>query len=66
MSIAQPQPRDAAGRFIARPRIPTLRRYWRDPAYRAALDAERDAVRAQINAQFDAAIAAARRARGRD
>lgn len=57
---AVPQPRDVLGRFIARPRIAVLRRYWRDPIYRAALDAERDAMRARIHAQLDANIAAAR------
>ena len=58
------QPRDERGRFIARPRLQTLKRYLHDPVYRAALDAERDAMQARIHAAFDTAIAAARQARG--
>lgn len=36
------------------PDVSLALRYCRDPEFRAAMDAERDAVRAQINAHFTA------------
>ena len=35
--------------------IPTLRRYLHDPAFRAAIDAERVREQAKLNASIDAA-----------
>lgn len=36
--------------------IPTLRRYWNDPAFRAEADAERHQKQAEIHAQIDASM----------
>lgn len=38
--------------------ISELRRYWSDPAYQAACDAERAANRALVNASIDRGMAA--------
>ena len=36
--------------------IPTLRRYWSDPAFLAELEAERQQKQAELNAQIDASM----------
>jgi len=36
--------------------IPTLRRYWSDPAFRAEIEAERQQRQAELNAQIDASM----------
>ena len=48
------------------PEIPTLRRYWSDPAFRAEIAAEREARMKQINAEVSFNMEAARLERIKD
>lgn len=48
------------------PEIPTLRRYWSDPAFRAQLEAKRVAKMREINAEISANMEIARAQRLKD
>lgn len=50
--------RNALGQFEARPRFTAINRFWTEPAYRAACDAERDREEARIATDRDRAILA--------
>lgn len=43
---------------VPTPRIPTLRRYWNDPEFRAAMDAETQVMQAKWSEELNAPIRA--------